>query len=239
MIIISVLHIHPTEFDKPPPARPVNSSQYPPQGVPLRTPLGGTRGDARAQGAGCNLFLIRLVPVGGGYGPAPPGAVRMGASAIRCPPIMELPARGGGWPRNPDRFPKLSHRHPSIRSPAWHETSPPTVRLSLPGSSGRRLFGKIPKFSIRANAPSKALVQRVHFDVPLLWSYQRQVGGVEKFLKESRNCCIGVRDRQASRQGRPVAPVGQPSNPPPVGPVREISGPRAGFATTDRIPVLE
>lgn len=92
---------------------------------------------------------------------------------------------------------------PSIRSPAWRETGPPTVRLLCRASAGWRNPVKVPKFS-KQRSLAESHVQRVHLDVPLLWSYQRQVGGVEKIPKDSRNrrFVVPSAERVASRSKR-------------------------------------
>ena len=69
---------------------------------------------------------------------------------------------GGGYEIRKD-FRNSRIDTPRSEHPKHAKAGPPTVRLSLPGSSGRWVFGKIPKF-----------------DAPLLWSYQRQVGGCQK-----------------------------------------------------------
>ncbi len=84
-----------------------------------------------------------------------------------------------------------------------------------------RVFHSIPM------SPPVVVRARVRSDVPLLWSYRREVGVSDKSGKNLKIVASRFAIATVSRQGHSEVPVGQPSKPSPVGPVREITGPRA------------
>ncbi len=59
---------------------------------------------------------------------------------------------------------------------------PPIIDLPIFEVGRRRIFEEC--------CGRHSLPARVHFDVPLLWSYRREVGGGQEIREESRNRCI-------------------------------------------------
>jgi hypothetical protein len=71
--------------------------------------------------------------------------------------------------------------------------------VMTPGTGTRvRIFHSIPM------SPPVVVWARSHFDVPLLWSYRREVGGVGKIRQESQNCCLVVRRFRTAKTSPPT-----------------------------------